>query len=198
MYVVPDSSLPPPPEFPTGSPVVPPIAPPSSPPYQPPSGRPPQPTSGSVGAIWLWGSVFGAAFGLVAALIGTLLTQVVVRSVPANRTLIIQLLTTLERVNFVLWVAIASFLAGALSKRFASGIIAGVLLVLVTQGLSFLFALPFLPQVLPVRGIIQIALRMLIAAPASLLLGAGLGAGCGALGALVGRAMARRSQAQAS
>src|SRR5262245_61178878 len=121
-----DSSLPPPPEFPTGSPVL------------PPSGRPPRLTNGSAGPTWLWGSILGAAFGVVAALIGTLLTQVVVRRIPANRTLTIQVLNSLALPNVLLWVAIASFLAGALSKHFASGIIAGVALAVVAQELSFL------------------------------------------------------------
>jgi hypothetical protein len=147
----------------------------------------------------VWGSVLGAAFGVVAGLIDVLLIQVVVRRIPANRTLIFQALTSLTLPNVLLWVAIASILAGVLSKHFASGIIAGVAVAVVARELSFLLSVLFLPRTLPGQAIIQIALRTqlsLLTGP--MLLAAGLGAGGGALGALLGRAMAGRSPASTS
>jgi len=175
-----DSPLPPPPEFPTSPPVV------------PSSARPPLAPNGSAGPIWVWGIVLGVAFGVVAGLIGALLLQVM-RRTPANRTLTIQVLNSLALPNVLLWVAIASILAGALSKHFASGIIAGVALAVVAQELSFFFSVLILPRTLPGQAIIQVALRTLLTGPT--LLAVGLGAGGGALGALVGRAMAGRAMA---
>jgi hypothetical protein len=137
----------------------------------------------------------GVAFGAVAGLIDALLIQVM-RRLPANRTLTFQVLNSLALPNLMLWVAIASLLAGALSKHFASGIIAGVALAMVAQELSFFFSVLILPRTLPGQAIIQVALRTLLTGPT--LLAAGLGAGGGALGALVGRAMARRSPAPTS
>jgi ABC-type polysaccharide transport system permease subunit len=143
----------------------------------------------------VWGSVLGVAFGVVVGLIDALLIQVV-RRTPANRTLTIQVLNSLALPNMLLWVAIASFLAGALSKHFASGIIAGVALAVVAQELSFLFSALLLPRTLPAQAIIQVALQTLLTGP--VLLAAGLGAGGGALGALLGQAMARRAPAPTS
>jgi hypothetical protein len=149
--------------------------------------------------VWVWGSVVGAAFGVVAGLIDLLLTQVVVRRIPANRTLLLQTLTSLTLPNVLLWVAIASFLAGVLSKHFASGIIAGVAVAVVARELSFFLSVLILPRTLPGQAIIQVALRTLLSLlTGPMLLAAGLGAGGGALGALLGRAMARRSLASTS
>src|SRR5262245_33638958 len=107
--------------------------------------------------MWVWGSLFGAAFGVVAGLIDALLIQVM-RRTPANRTLVIQALNTLALPNVLLWVTIASILAGALSKHFASGIIAGVAVAVVARELSFFFSVLVLPRTLPGQAIIQVAL----------------------------------------
>jgi hypothetical protein len=172
-------------------------------PYQPFAAQPPQHTRSSIGAVWLWGSVFGSVFGVVAALIGTVVTQAVLRQAvfqgpPVNVGATMQLLGMLDLVNLLLCVAIASFLAGALSKRWIGGLIAGALFVLVTQGVSLLLPFGLLARPLSTQGLIQLALQTLMATAVLLLFGAGLGAGCGAAGALVGRAWAWRAETPTS
>jgi hypothetical protein len=144
--------------------------------------------------MFLWGGVFGVSFALVAWLVGTLLTQVVLQRSPANADATVQLLAVVEVVIFVLCVAIASFLAGLFSKRFVSGIIAGAAFILVSQGLSLIFSLAALSRGSSVRALILLAEQTVIVTLLYGLVAAGLGAGFGALGALLGRAIGRSSR----
>jgi hypothetical protein len=137
--------------------------------------------------MWLWGGVLGVTFAVVATLISFVLTRAMLRGALAT------LAWALDLVNVALCVAIASFLAGALSRRFASGLIAGVLLVVVAQALSLLIILVTYVRAVSVRLLLQAVGDTLVALALLLLLGAGVGAGCGALGALLGRATARPS-----
>ena len=153
--------------------------------------------------MWIWGSAFGAVFGALATVISAVLTQAVIRQAvlqgpPVNVDATMQLVGMLELTIFLLCMVIASFLAGTLSTRFVSGLIAGVLFVLVTSVLSLLQSLITLGRIPSAQGLIQMASQTLIATAVLLLLGAGLGAGCGAVGEFIGRAVARRTQAPTS
>jgi hypothetical protein len=143
--------------------------------------------------MFLWSSVFGAAFAAVRILIDILLTRVVLQRFSANAPVSFKLLSVLGLVTLVPCVAIAAFLAGALSRRFVSGLIAGIVLVVVSQGLSLLVLFATLPPVRSVGTLAQLALPRLIVTVVYLLLGAGVGAGGGAVGAVVGQAWGRRS-----
>lgn len=196
------SSPMPPPGYPTGAavpPPSPPYPPPAYPPYQPPQYPPSQlpfrsssqPTHGSVGALWLWGAVFGLCFAVVRSLIGFVIVGAVLRGAPPSVDATLQVIRALDFVNVAVCVAIAAFLAGMVSKRFASGVIAGVLLVIVSTGLSFLISMVMVAGELPLRTVIKLAVDTLLALPLPLLVGAGVGAAAGAVGALRGRGTAR-------
>jgi hypothetical protein len=129
----------------------------------------------------------------VLAVIDVLLSEVVLRLFSANAPVLIKLLTVVGIVTAVPCVAMAAFLAGALCRRFVSGIIAGVVVVLVSQGLSVFLAFTRESPALSGAALIWVALQPLIALLLYLLLGAGVGAGGGAMGALVGRAWKRRA-----
>jgi hypothetical protein len=153
--------------------------------------------------MWLWGSAFGAIFGVLAILVGDVLSQAVIRQTvlqgpPVNVDATMQLVGMLELTIFLLCVVLASFLAGVLSKRFLSGLIAGVLFVLVTSVLGLLQSLIALGRIPSAQGLLQGAPQTLFATAVLVLLGAGLGAGCGTIGAVIGRAWARRTQAPTS
>jgi hypothetical protein len=152
----------------------------------------------AAGAIWLWGSVCGVSGGVIALLIGLLLEQVVFQRSARPADSAIQLLGELEYGLYLLCVVIASVLAGALSKRFISGVIAAVMFVLINQGLVLLISLATLLPTLSLRALSQLVIDRVVGGVVLLLLAALLGAGGGALGALLGRALARRSSGHSS
>jgi hypothetical protein len=135
---------------------------------------------------------------VIAILIGTLLEQVVFARFPRNADSAFQLLTVVDVGALALCVAIASFLAAALSKRFVSGVIAGIVLVLVSQGLAFIISLATLLQTPSIQALLQEVAGRVSFGVVFLLVATGLGAGSGALGALLGRALVRRSPGRSS
>jgi hypothetical protein len=169
---------------PTGYPSASTPVPPAYPPSLPRAGDPQQPARGSAGAMWLWGGVFGLTFAVVDSLISLVFRYVVPGGAPVNH---------ISLFSLALCLAVASFLAGALSKRVLSGLIAGLLLVVVSQALSLFISLAILVVKVPVRWLIPVVGDTLVAIPLLLLVGAGVGAWFGALGALLGRALARPS-----
>jgi hypothetical protein len=140
----------------------------------------------------VWGLVFGVAFAAIRIVVDVLLTLVVRKLFSADASVPTVLLTVVGLVTMVPCVAIAGFLAGALCRRFLSGFIAGVVVVVVTQGLSLFLAFTE-PSPLRVGGALMSSALQLVVTLLYLLLGAGVGAGCGAIGALVGQAWKRRS-----
>jgi hypothetical protein len=116
----------------------------------------------------------------VRTLVDVLLTQVVLRLASSTAPVSFKLQSVLGLATLVPCIAIAALLAGALCKRFVSGIIAGVVLVVVSQGLSLLlFVATLPPPVHSVSTLARLALQILIVTVVYLLLGAGVGTGGG-------------------
>ena len=146
------------------------------------------PVPRSSGGLFFWGILWGSVGGLVEA-VGLILLGAVYRQNALSMTQVdVGVVNTVSTVVVATCLVVPSVLASIRSKKVASGVIAGALVMPVMLALSSLFyAFAFGAQMIAGP---EVAITVAVGA----VVGAAVGLGCGALGVLLSRKLVQQTR----